>query len=574
LDKKADDLKVLARINARIRSESVRDAEHYQFGFSLLKLRTKPVNTTETPARRENISYSFLSSIVIPKKLKGRKVFVTLSGEFVTFRRWDFLSFKKGFVFEAAGHRQVRIWNPYREPVRLIKPRTMAAWHKPPWIIRKELRKKIHKERFRNRNLTAIQPENFIHSKTKYLPEKILVIDIETSGQLTDKPSLERIALVGVKEFARKRTGFLPLPHESYRHGDWHLLANRLSSFKGLILGFNLLGFDFHFLRILFDIRTVFESSVDVFAWLISKTGGHEGNVLEYSSREVLRSGKLYTGKSIKKLLKENDWAQLSKYNERDLDLTFRLWLKAVKEPNFRELTVNRNDIEYLLGQRKLIPYEEWTTLHFDWSKRERNSALFDRIISDRYGPIEQTFVWPQYFLMLCTGCDKVWWSLTRVQRKTSIVRGRTVFELMGRRHVYRLSCPTCGKAAKVTSRSRPEMVGEVKAPLYMRSSSRKEFRELSECRLSWFIQPSTFKMLRDFWSSDATWQAGQNTGADTCTVCSHQLRPHDLAIRETLPICRTCFRLGRSCAIRSFKGWGIYDLHDEPPYYLKDFSS
>jgi 3'-5' exonuclease len=169
------------------------------------------------------------------------------------------------------------------------------------------------------------------------LPRIVCALDLETSGPNAIKPDRANLAVVGLKVYTwdEQQQGYLPGPYEHYAPADFPTLQQRLDALPDPIIGHNLFNFDYLVLRRHLNLERIVEKSVDTLHFLYEQDGGGEDGSL-YSldklAKENFGEGKTAKASTIPKLLKEGKLAEVLAYNERDCDLTFRIWWKMVSE--------------------------------------------------------------------------------------------------------------------------------------------------------------------------------------------------------------------------------------------------
>jgi hypothetical protein len=110
-------------------------------------------------------------------------------------------------------------------------------------------------------------------------------------------------------------------------------LAKFLNDFDGIIIGHNILGYDYLVLEQFISLKRVINKSVDTLAFLYHKNGSRMGGLaLDAVCQTNFRHGKTLKGKAIPLLWKQGEHAAVIRYNENDCKLTMRLWWHLVQK--------------------------------------------------------------------------------------------------------------------------------------------------------------------------------------------------------------------------------------------------
>lgn len=181
------------------------------------------------------------------------------------------------------------------------------------------------------------------------LPKVVCVLDLETSGPHAIKPDRADLAVVGLKVYTwdEQQKCYLAGSYEHYAPTDFSALQQRLDELPGPIVGHNLFNFDYRVLRRHLNLGQILEKSADTLHLLYEMGGGGEEGFLhslDMLAKENLGEGKKAKASTIPKLLKEGKLAEVLTYNERDCDLTFRLWWKMVSERHISTDKVSYED--------------------------------------------------------------------------------------------------------------------------------------------------------------------------------------------------------------------------------------
>ncbi len=396
-------------------------------------------------------------------KYRGKVFFVDTKLRVFPPHKWSrlFKSNRKGFLVQVQGKGKFEPLNLYQDPKSRIQPRTFARWCRSEWEIKREIQKRRKEER----NARAIRPEAVVRTRLRGAPKRILVIDIETTwGKLEEPPAAERIQLVGVKEFRRCPGGYQPMRYEPFDGpAAWNALRARLQEPVDLILGYNLFGFDYYFLESIVPIESISGNTVDLFLWLCSCLGFHRGLRLTDLCRINLGIWKSRFGKPLREL----DRKQLHRYNERDLDLTFRLWLHAANQKLIQTSgtgawKAGKHDLQFLFGRRPVIDHETWLEKRRDW-KLNQPSPIHQEAVNRRLGSHDtEKITWPSYTVVICSKCSQgtVFQVSESYCRRTDDESGVPEhFGVKNESKSYRLRC-ACGQSIRARSLAVPRRIG------------------------------------------------------------------------------------------------------------------
>lgn len=173
-------------------------------------------------------------------------------------------------------------------------------------------------------------------SMTK-LPLKICVLDLET--QKTDFKSPEKceLALVGTKIYILQEKEYQPQEYMHFLPDQMQELEQFLREFDGIIIGHNILNFDYRVLRPLISLKDVIEKTVDTLAFLYKlNTNQLRGLSLDALAQLNFGKSKTISGGNIPELWQQGQYQEVIKYNENDCALTMELWWQLVKKRSIR----------------------------------------------------------------------------------------------------------------------------------------------------------------------------------------------------------------------------------------------
>jgi hypothetical protein len=211
------------------------------------------------------------------------------------------------------------------------------------------------------------------------LPEQICVIDIELESGDVRNPNTCIPSLIGVLPYVLKRGRYTQQhPTVIFLHDKEHyqFLEKYLAAFSGIVIGHNILGFDYKVLKQFINLRGIVEKSVDTLDLLASKCKGKRcGLSLNNLSEKNLHRSKKLKGALIANLWNSGRGNEVIDYNIEDCKLTFKLWNHMVKKQliilddkeyaeewqNFRrKLAISLHDLEILVGKSNPVSYAGW----------------------------------------------------------------------------------------------------------------------------------------------------------------------------------------------------------------------
>jgi hypothetical protein len=232
------------------------------------------------------------------------------------------------------------------------------------------------------------------------LPQTVCSLDIEASGRNPEKADLY---IVGIKVYLRHGGRYYPCKYVHYLPDQLKDLEQLLESFDGVIIGHNIMGYDYPVLGRLISLKRIIGKSVDTLAFLYRKNGCRMGGLkLGDLCQTNFGYGKTLTGGVIPSLWNQGKHAEVISYNENDCKLTMRLWWHLVQQRPLRygsqgksvpvpgtnhrtpssparkaliaellrltggfrrvdpEVIANAEDIAYLTGKKPQFTYRKW----------------------------------------------------------------------------------------------------------------------------------------------------------------------------------------------------------------------
>lgn len=170
------------------------------------------------------------------------------------------------------------------------------------------------------------------------LPKKICALDIETYKTDFSYRRNSKIAIIGLKFFELKNGRYNSKGYVSFTENKIKDFKNVISKYKGLVLGFNIYKFDLEVIEGYLSenfILKLKKKTVDLFFLIRFLNKGYfKGLNLDSLCEQNLGVGKSLKIKSgqIPKMWNSGRKREVIKYNQKDCDLTFKLWLKVVTQ--------------------------------------------------------------------------------------------------------------------------------------------------------------------------------------------------------------------------------------------------
>lgn len=202
----------------------------------------------------------------------------------------------------------------------------------------------------------------------KGLPEKVCVLDLEMETVSFQNPEESRLAFVGTQVYSLDNGRYRPCRPHFFFPEDLHELKAFLQSFGGVLIGHNILQFDYAVLRMYFPDElismTVVDKMVDTLYFLyIRNEGAFEGSLQGLSLDDLAKAnfgyGKTIHSKTIPLLWRSGQKEKVFRHNEEDLKLTFKLWWHLIKVCKVltgvgRSIELTDEDVARLTGERPL----------------------------------------------------------------------------------------------------------------------------------------------------------------------------------------------------------------------------
>ena len=274
-------------------------------------------------------------------------------------------------------------------------------------------------------------------------------MDVETGPTSFKSPENSHLLFVGVLPYVIRNGRYYAGRYRHFLPTESKKLEAMLKEFQGLILGYNILGFDYRVLRPMISLAGIVDKTIDLFLLLHEKNGrAHAGLSLKALARENLpRLRKMYLSKSVARIWRSAHREKALRYNRMDCRLTMALWWKLAhaREVQFESkdkfesfpypiidtICMSQHDLKYLLGKTRRFSYRWWL--------KRTNSP-------DRFLP-SNTGTFPVYWWRYCGPCARTYVFETRVRTTGGIEQN--------------VGCPRCGTNFD-PSNSNP-IIGELK---------------------------------------------------------------------------------------------------------------
>jgi DNA polymerase III epsilon subunit-like protein len=211
-----------------------------------------------------------------------------------------------------------------------------------------------------------------INLSAEDLPLKILSFDIETSHTSFRHPEKSTLAIAGALEFnlIKSKLTYRKGKYRYFLENQMQELSDFLNQFDGIIIGHNLLGFDYRVLEQHIDLKTVIPKTIDTLALVYNKHSHQRGGIsLNNLAQENFGKEKTIKGENISAMWNAGQHKEIIEYNENDCVLTKNLWWFMVKNGKIKTspryfggepIFFNDKDYPVLLGKMPNLNFEQW----------------------------------------------------------------------------------------------------------------------------------------------------------------------------------------------------------------------
>lgn len=201
------------------------------------------------------------------------------------------------------------------------------------------------------------------------LPKAICSLDIETGAN-------RELLLAGIVPYTLHRGSYWPGRYRWFTPSTVNQLEQFLKTFPGLILGHNILHFDYQVLDEFISLDRIIEKTVDTLYFLHRKHGLRTAGLgLDALSRINLKRGKVDLNvKNLSKLWHHGHRKKVLEYNKTDCLLTKALWWHLIKQKsievhfkdsyesflNQESYSITDEDRATLVCQRPMFSFRTW----------------------------------------------------------------------------------------------------------------------------------------------------------------------------------------------------------------------
>ena len=282
------------------------------------------------------------------------------------------------------------------------------------------------------------------------LPAKVCAFDIETSPTNLETPEKSTLAIAGVIVYLLKGERYRANPYRYFELSQLCDLERFLKGFDGIIIGHNLLNFDYRVLSGLMSLDGIVEKTCDTYKVLYDSDKQKRLHLnLNRLAQCNLGMSKSLEGKVISLLWRSGLRQEVIEYNKQDCQMTMKLWLHMIHhrvvqtEDRFlkipTQLRISPTNWSTLTGQRLNVTFKSWKKhieRHGHAFKRKKKKA--ERVFKFDDGVSPET---SQIFHRLhCSGCVHDFIFVTEPTR---------VFLAN-----EEISCPYCGAPIRLSLRS------------------------------------------------------------------------------------------------------------------------
>jgi len=264
-------------------------------------------------------------------------------------------------------------------------------------------------------SFTVPLEESEITLRADDLPTKLLSFDIETSHTSFRRPDKSTLAVAGALEFhlIKSKLIYRRTKYRFFLVDQMQELNDLLNTFDGIILGHNLLNFDYRVLEQHINLESVIPKTIDTLAFIYNRCSHKRGGIsLDNLAHANLGKGKTIEGKNISDMWNSGKEEEVIQYNKNDCVLTKNIWWHLVKNGSITtshhffgidKVFLGAEDYPYLLGVKPHLNYEKWK-LHIEEHGNgifKKRKILVARIVDAGLNPDERA-IFHHLFCSMC----------------------------------------------------------------------------------------------------------------------------------------------------------------------------
>ncbi len=255
------------------------------------------------------------------------------------------------------------------------------------------------------------------------LPKQVCVLDIETQELISKQRPPEQcpIAVVGTKVYTLRDGAYDAGSFRYFLADQSNALETFLHGLDGVIVGHNILSFDYRVLQPLISLHGVVERTVDTLAFLYTKREGKLGGLsLDSLAQANLGTTKIAKGKSVPDLWRRGNREEVIAYNEQDCTLSYGVWSKLVGKRQIRigsdTVRIYAKELPSLTGGNPMFTFDTWQQKikrngYVLFPQRSRQGGRPEAAGFDVYE--EASFDEPEtesrYYSFYCDRCDRTY---------------------------------------------------------------------------------------------------------------------------------------------------------------------
>ena len=223
------------------------------------------------------------------------------------------------------------------------------------------------------------------------LPSRLLALDIETEKTRLRKVEESVLAVVGVVPYSLNGTGAYERgPYRYFLRDELPQLYALLAGFTGLIIGQNILDFDYRVLRPHMPLAGIIEKTFDLFLFLDYIDPEKRSRLsLEVLAQRNLYKQKLFAKDDISALWRAGEVKKVLRRNESDCELVAELWMMLARDRELKSklriagereqlegdtlIRVEARHLPIVLGKQPFLTHDAWLERLTTWGNARRD---------------------------------------------------------------------------------------------------------------------------------------------------------------------------------------------------------